>query len=60
MSNIEYTIPEEILKNTIMANLPENVKIKSIHVKLKPKSKDKTEDKTVKEVKEGPEGPELQ
>ena len=26
MSNIEYTIPEEILKNTIMANLPENVK----------------------------------
>lgn len=56
MSNIEYTIPEEILKNTIMANLPENVKIKSIHVKLKPKSKDKT----AEEVKEGPEGPELQ
>ncbi len=39
MNEKEYTIPEDYLKNTVMANLPKNVKIKSINVKFKIKTK---------------------
>lgn len=39
MKEKEYTIPEDYLKNVIMANLPEKVKIKSINVKFRIKSK---------------------
>ena len=39
MKEKEYTIPEDYLKNAIMANLPKSVKVKSINVKFKIKSK---------------------
>lgn len=41
MNEKEYTLSEDYLKNAIMANLPKSVKIKSINIKFKVKSKNK-------------------
>ena len=49
MNENEYTLPEDVLKNTIMANLPKSVKIKSISVKFKIKPKDKNNESTQEE-----------